>query len=136
VSFIFFKGLLTKYYRLVALSLTVIILYGGMLWYIFPKVDDSISWEGHLAGLITGVVLSFIYKTPEYKKIIKYDWEKLDFDPVEDKFMQRFDENGNFVNIPVIEELEQLDPQFSYYTSSCPVDYKVVNEKNESKLES
>jgi hypothetical protein len=37
VSFIFFKGLLTKYYRLVALSLTVIILYGGMLWYIFPK---------------------------------------------------------------------------------------------------
>jgi hypothetical protein len=27
--------------------------------------------------------------------------------------MQRFDENGNFVNIPVIEELEQLDPQFS-----------------------
>jgi hypothetical protein len=49
--------------------------------------------------------------------------KKLDFDPVEDKFMQRFDENGNFVNIPVIEELEQLDPQFSYYTSSCP-DYK------------
>jgi hypothetical protein len=23
--------------------------------------------------------------------------KKLDFDPVEDKFMQRFDENGNFV---------------------------------------
>jgi hypothetical protein len=49
--------------------------------------------------------------------------------------MQRFDENGNFVNIPVIEELEQLDPQFSYYTSSCPVDYK-SERKNESKLES
>jgi hypothetical protein len=62
--------------------------------------------------------------------------KKLDFDPVEDKFMQRFDENGNFVNIPVIEELEQLDPQFSYYTSSCP-DYKDgCKRKNESKLES
>jgi membrane associated rhomboid family serine protease len=137
VSFIFFKGLLTKYYRLIALSLTVIILYGGMLWYVFPKVDDSISWEGHLAGFLTGLVLSFIYKTPEYTKVIKYDWEKADFDPVEDKFMQRFDENGNFVNIPVIEELEQFDSEFSYYTSSCPVDYKVVvNKKNESKRES
>jgi membrane associated rhomboid family serine protease len=40
----------------------------GILWYAFPKVDDTISWEGHLAGLITGVVLSLAYKTPEYKK--------------------------------------------------------------------
>jgi hypothetical protein len=31
-------------------------LYGGILWYAFPKVDDTIL-EGHLAGLITGVVL-------------------------------------------------------------------------------
>jgi hypothetical protein len=34
---------------------------------------------GHLAGLITGVVLSLTYKTPEYKKPTKYDWEKPDF---------------------------------------------------------
>jgi membrane associated rhomboid family serine protease len=134
VSFIFFKGLLTKYYRLVALSLTVIMLYGGMLWYVFPKVDDTISWEGHLAGLLAGVILAFIYKTPEYKKVIKYDWEKADFDPVEDKFMQRFDENGNFVNIPVLDELEELEPQVGYYKSSVPIDYEVViNKENEAK---
>jgi membrane associated rhomboid family serine protease len=46
-----------------------------MLWYIFPKLM-ILFLGGHLAGLITGVVLSFIYKTPEYKKVIKYDWEK------------------------------------------------------------
>lgn len=137
VSFIFFKGLLTKYYRLVALSLTVIMLYGGMLWYVFPKVDDTISWEGHLAGLVTGFVLSLVYKTPEYKKVIKYDWEKPDFDPLEDKFMQRFDENGNFVNIPIPEEFGEPELQSSYYTSSFPVDYEVViNEKKEPKPES
>jgi membrane associated rhomboid family serine protease len=137
VSFIFFKGLLTKYYRLVALSLTVIMLYGGMLWYVFPKVDDTISWEGHLAGLLTGVILAFIYKTPEYKKVIKYDWEKADFDPVEDKFMQRFDENGNFVNIPLLDELEELEPQVGYYKSSVPIDYEVViNKENEAKPQS
>ncbi len=106
VSFIFFKGIQTKYYRLIALSLVVVFVYGGMVWYIFPKVDEKISWEGHLAGLIKGFVLSLIYKTPEYKKVIKYDWEHPDFNPLEDKFMQRFDESGNFVNLPQAEEIE------------------------------
>jgi membrane associated rhomboid family serine protease len=134
VSFIFFKGIQTKYYRLVALSLTVVIVYGGMVWYIFPKVDAMISWEGHLAGLITGFVLSLIYKTPEYKKIIKYDWEHPDFNPQEDKFMQRFDEEGNFVNIPKIESEEEFSP---YFSSGFPVNYTIVeNQKNESKPES
>ena len=134
VSFIFFKGIQTKYYRLVALSLTVVIVYGGMVWYIFPKVDAMISWEGHLAGLITGFVLSLIYKTPEYKKIIKYDWEHPDFNPQEDKFMQRFDEEGNFVNIPKIESEEEFSPYFSF---GFPVNYTIVeNQKNESKPES
>lgn len=95
-------------------------LYGGMFWYVFPEVDDSISWEGHLAGLLTGFVLSFIYKTPEYKKELKYDWEKPDFNPVEDKFMQRFDENGNFVNLPAIAE-EEVEPP--YFTSSSTLKY-------------
>jgi membrane associated rhomboid family serine protease len=139
VSFIFFKGLLTKYYRLIAVSLTVIMLYGGMLWYVFPEVDDTISWEGHLAGLITGFGLSLIYKTPEYKKGIKYDWENPDFDPIEDKFMQRFDDNGNFVNPPPVieEEVDEYELHSSYYTPTFPVSYEVVlNKKNESKPES
>ncbi|HEY6142883.1 MAG TPA: rhomboid family intramembrane serine protease [Flavobacterium sp.] len=134
VSFIFFKGIQTKYYRLVALSLTVIVVYGGLIWYVFPKVEEKISWEGHLAGLITGFGLSLYYKTPEYKKIIKYDWEHPDFDPTTDKFMQCFDENGNFVNLPIIEPEEEMQ---SYYSSNLPVNYEIVeNEKNESKPES
>ena len=132
VSFIFFKGIQTKYYRLVALSLAVVIVYGGMVWYIFPKVEDTISWEGHLAGLIVGFVLSLIYKTPEYKKIIKYDWEHPDFNPQEDRFMQRFDENGNFVNLPVV-EIEEENP--TYFNSNSQVSYTIINKKNESKPE-
>ena len=134
VSFIFLKGIQTKYYRLVALSLAVVIVYGGMVWYIFPKVDEKISWEGHLSGLITGFVLSIIYKTPEYQKIIKYDWEHPDFNPQEDKFMQRFDENGNFVNLPTIAPEEEISP---YFSSGIPVNYTLIeNKKNESKPES
>lgn len=136
VSFIFFKGIQTKYYRLVALSLAVIVMYGGMVWYVFPKVDETISWEGHLAGFITGFALSLFLKTPEYKKIIKYDWEHPDFNPLEDKFMQRFDDNGIFVNMPVIEEDLNQDEFPTYFTSSLPVDYDIItNKKNESKPE-
>lgn len=133
VSFIFFKGIQTKYYRLVALSLTVVVVYGGLVWYVFPKVDEKISWEGHLAGLLTGFALSLFYKTPEYQKIIKYDWEHPDFDPMEDKFMQRFDENGNFVNLPIIDPEEEIQ---AYYSSNISVDYTIIeNKKNESKPE-
>ncbi|MEN2415153.1 rhomboid family intramembrane serine protease [Flavobacterium mesophilum] len=131
VSFIFFKGIQTGYYRLVALSLSVILLYGGMIWYVFPDVDAAISWEGHLAGLITGFVLSLLYKTPEYAKPIVYDWQKPDFNPEEDPFMKHFDENGNFV--PVEKPVEDTDLSNSYFSSNFPVYYVVTKTESEDK---
>ncbi|MGL2967287.1 rhomboid family intramembrane serine protease [Flavobacterium sp. XGLA_31] len=104
VSFIFFKGLMTQYYRLMALSLTVVMLYGGMIWYVFPEIDKQISWEGHLAGLISGFAFAIHYKTPDYVKATQFPWEHPDFNPEEDMFMKHFDENGNFVNTPEPEE--------------------------------
>lgn len=128
VSFIFFKGVMTKYYRLVTLSLTVVLIYGSMVWYIFPDVEEGISWEGHLAGFISGFVFALLFKTPEYKKNIRYEWEHPDFNAQEDKFMQRFDENGNFVNKPII-EIEEDQSSLNSTT-----DFKVIYEfkKNES----
>jgi membrane associated rhomboid family serine protease len=106
VSFIFFKGLMTKYYRLMALSFTIVLVYGGMIWYVFPEIDNTISWEGHMAGLITGFVFAIKFKTPDYNQYLRYDWQQPDFNPENDKFMQRFDENGNFVNLPIQETPE------------------------------
>jgi membrane associated rhomboid family serine protease len=123
-SFIFLKGLLTRYYRLIALSLAVIMIYGGMVWYVFPKVDNAISWEGHLGGFIAGSILAFVYKTKEYTKIVKYDWEHSEFDSAEDRFMQRFDENGNFVNLPVIEDVSE-----SYFSSDLDAVYEITKNK-------
>jgi hypothetical protein len=48
-------------------------------------------------GFIAGSILALVYKTKEYTKVIKYEWEHPDFNPAQDRFMQRFDENGNFV---------------------------------------
>jgi membrane associated rhomboid family serine protease len=116
VSFIFFKGMMTQYYRLMALSLTVVMIYGGMIWYVFPEVDKQISWEGHLAGLITGFIFAIRFKTPDYVEAIQYPWEKPDFNPEEDMFMKHFDEDGNFVNTPEPEEevIETIPPVFTY----------------------
>jgi membrane associated rhomboid family serine protease len=142
VGYIFFKGIQTQYYRLVALSLTVVLVYGSMVWYIFPKVDDTISWEGHLAGLVSGFLLSLFYKASIYPKLLKYDWQQPDYDPSQDKFMQRFDAAGNFVNLPDPAEIQEMDTQYtSFFTSNTNVVYDfvedrtVVNQKKESKSE-
>ena len=94
-SFIFFKGIFTKHYRWVALSLIVVFIYGSMIWYIFP-VKDGISWEGHLSGFITGLLLAMFLKISVPKER-KYDWEKEDFDAENDPFLKHFDAEGNFV---------------------------------------
>lgn len=114
VSFMFFKGIQTKYYRLVAVSLTIILLYGGMIWYVFPDVEQGISWEGHLAGLITGYVFSLAIKTPEFQKPIVYDWEKPDYNAEDDLFMRHFDENGNFKTLPKPEEIDVVEAEYFY----------------------
>lgn len=132
VSFIFFKGIQTGYYRLVALSLSVILLYGGMIWYVFPDVDATISWEGHLAGFITGFTLTLFYKTPEYAKPIIYEWQKPDFDPNKDAFMKHFDENGNFVNTEIPEnESETLS---TYFNSDVSVHYTITKTELGDKI--
>lgn len=129
VSFIFFKGVRTKYYPLIALSLVVIMVYGSLVWYVFPNIEEGISWEGHLAGLITGFTFAITLKTNDYKKMIRYDWEAPNFNPEEDKFMQRFDENGNFVNLPIPEIIEELSTSIDSTSSEYFVEYNSLENK-------
>ena len=124
VSFIFFKGIFTKYYRLVALSFTIVILYGGSVWYMFPNVKEGISWEGHLAGFLVGLALALVLKTPQFSKPIFYEWEKPDFNPELDPFMKNFDEKGNFNPPPKPEEVIR-----EYFNSSMKVVYEFLGGK-------
>ncbi|MGB5236174.1 MAG: rhomboid family intramembrane serine protease [Flavobacteriaceae bacterium] len=112
-SFIFFKGIFTKHYRLVALSLLVVFIYGGLLWYILP-IEEGISWEGHLAGFLTGLGLALTTKT-FLPPVPKYAWENEDFSEEEDEFMKQFDEEGNFIENKELSEEDTPNLQIRYH---------------------
>lgn len=97
-GFLVFKGIWSKHYRLIALSLVVVFFYGSLVWGTLP-LKPGVSWEGHLSGLISGVLLALIYR--KYKiPSRKYDWEEPTYEEEEDPFMRHFDENGNFIEFP------------------------------------
>ncbi|SDI12663.1 rhomboid family intramembrane serine protease [Winogradskyella thalassocola] len=116
VSFIFFKGIFAKHYRLIALSLVVIFLYGSMIWYVFP-IKSGMSWEGHLSGLITGLVFALIFRK-QVAKPDRYKWEQPDYNEDDDPFMKHFDENGNFIELEPEVEIEneselEIEPEIN-----------------------
>lgn len=60
-SFLFFSGVLRKDANLLTIGIIVIFLYGSMFWGIFP-IKPEISWESHLWGAASGLLLSFYYR--------------------------------------------------------------------------
>jgi membrane associated rhomboid family serine protease len=93
-SFVFFSGIIRKHYRLIAMSLVVIFLYGSMIWLLLPT-EDRISWEGHLSGFLVGFLYAYLYRK---KGIIR---EQFQFSETE--FDLLFDDHGNF-SPPKVEE--------------------------------
>jgi membrane associated rhomboid family serine protease len=93
-SFLFFKGVRSKNFRLIALSLIVVFLYGSLVWGTMPG-KPGISWEGHLSGFIVGFLLSFILKSTHFNDFQVLE-QKRPITEREDEFLKQFDENGNF----------------------------------------
>jgi membrane associated rhomboid family serine protease len=72
-SFLFFSGIIRKYFRLIALSLLIVFLYGSMVWGIFPGVYKDVSWESHMLGFVSGVILAIRFRK-EGPQAPVYEW--------------------------------------------------------------
>jgi membrane associated rhomboid family serine protease len=72
-SFLFFSGIIRRYFRLIALSLLIVFLYGSMVWGLFPGVYKNVSWESHMLGFFSGVVLAVLYRNQGPQKPV-YEW--------------------------------------------------------------
>lgn len=84
LSFLFFSGIIRRNARLMAISLLVIFLYGGLLWGIFPNFfpDRNISWESHLMGGVAGFVLAVFYRKKGMQKE-EYHWDDDEDDAID-----------------------------------------------------
>ncbi|MEN9920047.1 MAG: hypothetical protein RL662_2483 [Bacteroidota bacterium] len=69
-SFLVFGGILSQNWKLILVSILVIVLYSGLVFGVFPS-DPRVSWEGHLSGAVSGIILAFMYKkklqSPNYR---------------------------------------------------------------------
>ncbi len=61
ISFLFWGGVFRRNIQSIAVALTVVFLYSGMLYGVLPN-QPGISWESHLFGAIVGGVIAYLFR--------------------------------------------------------------------------
>ena len=67
LAFLVVFGWLTRHLWQIAVSLLVLVVYGGILWGAVPVLDrcGGVSWQGHLCGALAGVLAAYWLSSPE-----------------------------------------------------------------------
>ena len=83
-TFHFTGGLLRREPRMMAFSLLVVFLYGGLVWGIIPDFypEKNISWESHLLGGLAGVLIAYAYRNDGPQRKV-YEWPDDEEDEME-----------------------------------------------------
>jgi membrane associated rhomboid family serine protease len=89
-SFIFFSGILRSNANLLALSLLIVFLYGGLVWGLAP-IEERVSYEGHISGGIIGVVLAWYFRKSEPRS---FKSQRLAFEDISDDLSHEIEKYG------------------------------------------
>ena len=95
--FLFFSGVFRKHVPLMAASLIVVFLYGSGVWSIFPiaeLVDPRISWEAHLSGAVSGLIVDIIFRRKGPQKVDPFKDEADDDEEDEDAIWKQEPEDN------------------------------------------
>ena len=94
-SFLFFSGIIRRDAKLMAITLLIAFLYGGMIWGLFPQFfpRERISWESHLMGLVSGILLAIYYRKSGPQKQV-YQWNEEEEEDDEDAYWKSADPEG------------------------------------------
>ncbi|RPI42892.1 MAG: rhomboid family intramembrane serine protease [Bacteroidetes bacterium] len=76
-AFLFLSGLIRGVRSLIAISLLVVFWYSGLVWGLLPY-DYQVSFEAHLTGAISGILLALLHRDlgPEPEKSILWEEEE------------------------------------------------------------
>lgn len=102
-AFMFISGVIRVNRYLLAISLLVVFLYGSLFWGLFP-IEQSISWEGHLGGALTGFFLALWFRKEDPVEDVREkepdwddddepdfdDWKQTDADTTDKGFQIRY----------------------------------------------
>lgn len=83
-SFLFFSGIIRKHFRLIALSLLIVFLYGSMVWGMFPGIYKNVSWESHMLGFFSGIVLTIAFRNEGPQQPF-YEWMEEEDEDLQDQ---------------------------------------------------
>ena len=85
-GFLFFSGVIRRDVRLLALSLLVTFLYGGLVWGFLP-LPDGVSYETHLSGAIVGSICAIIFRKHGPQRKV-YEWENEEEEDTNDESLR------------------------------------------------
>lgn len=114
-SFLFFSGVFRKHKQLMVVSALVVFLYGSITHGIFP-FDTKISWEGHLFGAISGVLVAYQYRKDGPQKPVhvwpeeEVDLEKMYNDSLMEELTMQNENNAVNPDIENNQTTPSLDP--------------------------